>query len=560
MRIVRSAIFFGCALAVFAQNTPNKDWDALDQQLEQAYLKGDLPEALRVAKLAAAAASTPQQSGRSLDRLGYLYYVSGNLKDGEKLLRQALEIRRNQVGPDTADYAESLNDLALFCRDTRRLDEARKFAEEAVAVRTRVLDAKDPLLAETMETLGSIYDAHGEYELADSVFSKARAIYEAQLDPKSPPAEYGTLLINIAGNDQRLGRYQKAEADFQTGLDVLSKNPGVQHPIYATSLTGPALLEMELGHYALSEKYYNQAAELLKKELGEQHPIYIQVLDHRANLYQAMGNVTAAEADFTAALAARRKIYGPNHELVAATLRNYGRLVFARDPKAGANLLQESVEIFSKSSDHPPFEFASALLSLAESQRKLGNLADAVKNLQQALDVAEKGLGQKHPVYASLLENLALVHQAAHEYPQAEERLRQAIAIVTETQGANHPDVGRFDHELAALNDEQGKYREAAALYRRSFEINDAVLSDILDTGSETSKLAELATLEDPIPALISFQQRAGDRVPDAGALAFEAVARRKGRVLDEVRDWRERLRVSSDSAVLKRFNEWQEV
>ena len=562
MRIASAglAILVTVALSAFAQTPPPQNWDALDQQLEQAYLKGDLSEALRIAKLAAAAAATPKQSGRSLDRLGYLYYVSGNLQDGEKLLRQALEIRRHQVGPDTPDYAESLNDLALFCRDTRRLEEARKFAEEAVAVRTRVLDPKDPLLAETMETLGSIYDAHGEYELADSVFSKARAIYEAQLDSSKPPAEYGTLLINIGGNDQRLGRYPKAESDFQTGLDVLSKNPGMQHPIYATSLTGAALLEMELGRYALSEKYYNQAAELLKKELGEQHPIYIQVLDHRANLYQAMGNVAAAEADFTAALAARRKIYGPNHELVAATLRNYGRLVSLRDPKAGEKLLQESVDIFSKSSDHPPFEFASALLSLAEEQRKLGDLSGAGNNLRQGLDIAGKGLGEKHPVYASLLENLALVHEAAHEYPQAEERLRQAIAIVTETQGINHPDAGRFVHDLAALYDQEGKYSDAAPLYRRSFEINDAVLSDILDTGSEATKVAELANLDDPVPALIAFQQRAGDQLPEARVLAFEAVARRKGRVLDEVRDWRERLRVSSDPAVLKRFTEWQDL
>ncbi|HYL39279.1 MAG TPA: CHAT domain-containing protein, partial [Bryobacteraceae bacterium] len=66
------------------------------------------------------------------------------------------------------------------------------------------------------------------------------------------------------------------------------------------------------------------------------------------------------------------------------------------------------------------------------------------------------------------------------------------------------------------------------------------------------------ANLDDPIPALMSFQQRAGDRVPQARALAFEAVARRRGRVLDQVRDWRDKLRASPDAAVLKRFNEWE--
>jgi len=539
------------SVLLYAQPVSVASWDTLDQRLEQAYLKGDLAEALKIAKQAVDAATTPKQSGRSLDRLGYLYYVSGNLKDGEGFLRHGLEIRRTQIGPETADYAESANDLALFCRDTRRLDEARQLAEQSVAVRSKVLGPNDPVVAETLETLGTIYSARGEYELSASTLAKARAIYEAQLDPKNPMAEYGTLLVNIAGNDQRLGKYQKAESDFQTALEVLSKNPGTAHPIYATSLMGPALLEMELGHYAASEKLYNQAEELLKKELGPQHPMYVQVLDHRANLFQAMGNFSGAEADYTAALGARKKIFGPNHILVAATLRNYGRLIYARNPVEGEKLLADSVDIYSKSPDHPAFEFASALLALGEAQRKRGDIAAARKTLHQALEVSSQGLGEKHPVYANAL------NEAGREFSEAERGLRAAIDIVAETHGPSHPDLARYVQNLGELYDRQGNYREAAPLYRRAFEINDAVLSDILNIGSESSKLAELANLDDPIPTLISFQQKAGDQFPEARALAFEAVARRKGRVLDEIRDWRERLRLTSDPEVLKRFNEW---
>src|SRR5271170_133148 len=162
------------------------DWEALDQQTEQLYLKGDMAGAVRVAKLAVDAASTPKQSGRSLDRLGFLYYNSGNLKDGEALLRQGLALRREKLGVDTADYAESANDLALFCRDTRRFPEAQALAEEAVAVRSRVLGANDPSVAETLETLGTIYSGEGEYGKSAGTFEKARAIYESHIDAKNP--------------------------------------------------------------------------------------------------------------------------------------------------------------------------------------------------------------------------------------------------------------------------------------------------------------------------------------------------------------------------------------
>jgi CHAT domain-containing protein/tetratricopeptide (TPR) repeat protein len=535
------------------------DWEALDQQIEQLYVKGDLPGALKIAKQAVDAASTPKQSGRSLDRLGFLYYNSGNLKDGEAFLRQGLALRREKLGADSADYADSANDLALFCRDTRRFPEAQALAEEAVAIRSRVLGANDPVVAETLETLGSIYSGEGEYEKSAATFERARAIYESHIDAKNPaPPEYGTLLVNLAGNYHRLGKFHQAEVDFDTALDVLRKTIGPTHPIYATSLMGPGNLEMEIGNYPAAEKFYNEAAPLLKSSLGETHPIYVQLLDHRAVLYQAMGNRTGAESDYRTALELRKKIYGPNHVLVAATLRNYGRLVYIRNPEEGEKLLREAAGILGNSSDHPPFEYANALLALGEAERKRGDFPDARATFEKARDVAAQGLGPKHPVYANALASLALVHEALHEDAEAGEQLRQAIAIVTESEGEYHPDLGRYIGDLATLYDRQGNYGAALPLYRQSFEINDRVLGGILNVGSEKAKAEALANLDDPLPALLAFQQRAGSQLPEARALAFEAVARRKGRVLDHVRDWRESLRENSAVEIRDRLSEWQ--
>jgi CHAT domain-containing protein/Tfp pilus assembly protein PilF len=535
------------------------DWDALDQQVEQIYLKGDLPGALNTAKLALDAASTPKQKGRSLDRLGFLYYNSGNLKDGETFLRQGLDLRREKLGADSDDYAQSANDMALFLRDTHRFPEAQTLAEEAVAVRSRILDANDPSLAETLETLGSIYTGEGEYEKSAVTFEKARAIYETRIDANHPaPPEYGTLLVNLSGNYSRLGQYRRAEAGYKTALDVLGKTIGPTHPIYATSQMGFANIETTLGNYSAAEKLYNEAAPLLKSALGETHPMYIQLLDSRASLYQAIGNRAGAESDYQTALELRKKIFGPNHVLVAATLRNYGRFVYARNAAEGEKLLREAVDIYSTASNRPAFEYANTLLALSEAERKRGDLPDARETIQKALDVAAQGLGTNHPVYASALRNLGLVQEAAHEYVEAEKSLRQGIAIVSEIQGDDHPDLAVYLKNLASLYETEGKYADAAPLYRRSFEIDDRVLSDILNVGSESTKAGVLANLDDPLPALLTFQQKAGDQFPEARVLAFEAVARRKGRVLDHVRDWRQNLRANSDAAIRQRLDQWQ--
>src|ERR1700693_4243265 len=94
------------AVAFLLQDPHPQDWASLDRQAEGLYTKGDLKEAIRVSKLAVDAASGAQQSGHSIDRLGFFEYTSGDYKNGERHLRQAVELRKNELGADTADFAE----------------------------------------------------------------------------------------------------------------------------------------------------------------------------------------------------------------------------------------------------------------------------------------------------------------------------------------------------------------------------------------------------------------------------------------------------------------------
>jgi hypothetical protein len=102
---------------------------------------------------------------------GFFEYTYGDYKNGERHLRQAFELRKS-LGTDTADYAESANDLALFCRDSAKLPEGRTLAEQTVAIRSRLLGAADLRVAESLDTLGSIAAHQGDYDLAPAVCAK----------------------------------------------------------------------------------------------------------------------------------------------------------------------------------------------------------------------------------------------------------------------------------------------------------------------------------------------------------------------------------------------------
>ncbi len=551
------ALFLSAAVPLaISQDARPPDWASLDRQADDAYAKGDLKEAVRIARLAVAAASDPKQSGRSLDRLGFFEFTSGNLKDGESLLRQSLEIRKTKFGVDTADYAESANDLALFCRDSGKLPEARELAEQAVAIRSRALGPGHLRVAESLNTLGSIHALRGEYDPAISRFEEARTIHESQPEPRDFSEEFGTLCINLAGTYQRIGKYAKAEALFAKGLEVLRRKPGVNHPAYSASLVAFAYLQVDLGHYSAAEKLYEESGRLLREQLGERHSYYAAFLNNRAALYTALGNLTVAESDYRKALELKRKIFGPDALAAGASLRNLASVVYGRSPEEGEKLFQEAVDLYGKNPKPPPFDYASALMGLGEAQRNRGDLGAASKTLLHASNVVASGLSTRHPLNATVLRDLAQVHRSAGEPAEAERCLQEAIAIVQETQGAEHPDLAKYLQSLAAVYESAGDYTAAEPLYRRSLEISDRALTEMLTVGSESNKAAVLANLVDPIPRLLAFQRRAGDQLPAARALAFEAVARRKGRVLDAMQNWGQSLRENLDRSVRERFKQ----
>ena len=542
---------WGVAL-VFAIVASAQGWSSLDTQAESSYNKGDLAGAIRIAKLAVASAAGPKQSAHSLDRLGFFQYTAGDLKDGEASLRQALEIRKTKIGEDTLDYAESANDLALLCRDSEQYPEGRKLAEQAVAIRSKLLGPRDPLVAESLNTLGGILALVGDYDQAIARMEEALAIHESQSPPELNE-EFGTLCINLAGTYQRVGRYANSEAMFEKGLNVLRVKPGVNHPAYSASLVGYAYLQTDLGHYSAAEKLYDEAGKLLREQLGDQHPAYAAFLNNRAALYAQIGNVAMAEADYRKSLELKRKLNGPNAFTIGASLRNLARLVYPRNHEEGERLFQEAVDLYARNANPPSFDYSSALLGLAEAQRNRGDLGAARATLELASGVVAKGLGEKHPLYAAVLRDLGLVQQSAHEFPQAEQSLRRAIEIVEETHGSNHPDLAQYLDCLGAVYEQAGDYASAEPLYRRSLDISDRALADMLTIGSERNKAAVLANLDDPVPRLIAFQKKDGS--PAARELAFEAVARRKGRILDAVHDWGQSLRDNVDASVRRGFD-----
>ena len=197
------------------------------------------------------------------------------------------------------------------------------------------------------------------------------------------------------------------------------------------------------------------------------------------------------------------------------------------------------------------------LIGLVRAQRERGALNEARATAVKAQAVSHKALGDRHPLFASATRELGLTLAASGEFTQAERELRDALAIAEQVHGPSHPDVATFLDALGDFYVARRDFTAAQPIYARSLDIQDRFRRDVLEIGSESFKAASMAASADPIPRLIAFQT-AAPQLPAARALALEAVTRRKGQIVDQVRQWHQRLEDNASEPVRGHVREWR--
>jgi tetratricopeptide (TPR) repeat protein len=109
------------------------------------------------------------------------------------------------------------------------------------------------------------------------------------------------------------------------------------------------------------------------------------------------------------------------------------------------------------------------ILKSRESLRK-GKYSDAAYSGQEALKVAEKKFGPKHPNVSEALSNLATIYVSQGEYLKADQHCQRCIKIYEKIFGKDHIKVAEALVCLSFVYQAQGKYEEAEQLSLRIFE------------------------------------------------------------------------------------------
>jgi len=387
--------------------------------------KVDLAGALKqaAAKVDTSFKDQPLIAAAVRQTIGRVYASLGQLDEAGKLFDSALQTRLKLLGHDSAEVAETLDDMQSLYRVQGKVEEGEKMAREALALRQKLFGENDARVADSLSSLAQMLAAKGSYDEAMKLFEQALALRERISGPDS--LEVATIMNVMAGavEDQK-GDYARAERLIQRGLDIRRRTLDPDDVRIAESIGDLGALYYLEGKYADAEKLYRQAYEKLAQTMGPDAPNTIVSQENLAGALNALKRFDESLEIMQDVIARRQAVLGENSAKVARSMVN-----------------------------------RAAVLAAA------GRLDESATAYKEAMPRFAKAYGEDHPEYPVVMRMYASALNKTRRFAEAEAVARDALARL---EGGKYPPdhpfvaVGRLTLANALI--QQGKLAEAESL------------------------------------------------------------------------------------------------
>lgn len=368
----------------------------------------------------------------------------GQLSDATLLFEPALALEEQALGLESADVAETLENLeALYRRQDRNAD-ADASRERALSIRRRVWEHDNPGARQTIVGDLRIGVLPGSSSEAVSLnrrleeYTSARQWSEAletatklaevtRRDDGEASESYLQSLGKLASIYIEQGRLTNATHLNEQILDILYKTFGRNDPRVAGALQGLAILYQDQGRSSDAIDILKRARDITYAAQGKEN---VDVLLRLGSAYRETGQIQAAILVLKQALIAQQQVAGPDDVSVAPLLNNLANALSAQNRHSEALGLQK-----------------------------------------RALSIRRRKLGNEHPDTAESLNNLAAVYYQSQRHSDARRLFEEALAIRETILGAHDKDIATTLNNLSILDLDKGKFYDAWLRSRRAAEI-----------------------------------------------------------------------------------------
>jgi tetratricopeptide (TPR) repeat protein len=230
---------------------------------------------------------------RSLGNVGKVLTKLGRPSEAVPLLERAVKIQEERFGADSPFVATQLVRLASAYDDLDRDKEAVEKLERALAIQ----DKKQPGTSAHATVLNDLtlhYKSQGRLNEARSMLERTLEINLREDGPDH--AQTATTMQNLGTVEVALGNFARAEELELRALKIRTKVFGVPSPDVAFSYENLGWLYLKQKRYEKAVRYYREGLASFEATIGPDHPDTVRCRKNLADTLRDSGQREAADA------------------------------------------------------------------------------------------------------------------------------------------------------------------------------------------------------------------------------------------------------------------------
>ncbi|MCH5341263.1 MAG: DUF4125 family protein [Acetatifactor sp.] len=220
-----------------------------------------------------------------LNELLSYYRETSRVQDADRIAQQAIAQAERMGLQGTIPYATTLLNVANAYRAGGRLKESMEYYLKVQDLYGMLFETDNMLVASLQNNFSLLYQEMGDYEKARECLLKALEISKAN----DAAYEVGVTNANLAATCVQLGRQEEAREYAQNAVQLFQEL-GVQDSHYAAALASLGAYYFQNKEFQSALEYYRRAGEIVESALG-QNEAFRRLREHVAACEQALAGV-----------------------------------------------------------------------------------------------------------------------------------------------------------------------------------------------------------------------------------------------------------------------------
>ncbi len=267
---------------------------------------------------------------QTLNTLGHLLYEQGEFDQALKLVLEAYQLRRKNLGEEHHDTLESLNNRNAILDGLGEYARAEKGHRDLLRLRRKVLGPNHEDVATSLGNLASTLEAQGKFTEAESYYRQTLMIKRLRYGDLH--LETALTLGNLGHLLQQVGEIAAAQESFQEALQINQQILGDKSRDVAILSRCVALLAAQRGQTQEAEQRLREAIVIFDQMEAEE-PLWrsalrndtAQLLIEQERFAEAEPLLRAALAILEAALPDDQRRLGEAHSRLGGCLVALGQ-------------------------------------------------------------------------------------------------------------------------------------------------------------------------------------------------------------------------------------------